>query len=1746
MAALGVPVALIFACVSSPARGNPIEDEPAEGLSPPTEKPGAAAVSYHRDVVPIFRANCLGCHQGAKRQGGYVMTDHASLLRPGDSGEPAVVPGAPESSYLIQRITPVDGHAEMPEPPLKPLRDSEILVIARWIAEGAKDDTSAAVGESYDLENPPIYRNAPTITSVDLSADGRWIAAAGHHEVWLLDSVSGATERRLIGLSPRINSVRFSPDSARLAVAAGTPCVSGELQVWDVESGELQHSIAVTHDTLTSVRWSPDGSQIAFGCADNTLRAIDAETGQPRLYQGAHEDWVLDATYTVDGKHLVSVARDMTCKLTEVATERFIDNVTSITPGALSGGLHSIDRHPERDELLLGGADGIAKVYRVFRETERRIGDDANLIRKLPAMAGRIFSVAVSPDGSRLAAAATLDGKSEIRVWNYDFTGVIPEEIKRLSAKRVADLSDEEKKVLSRFQNAETTQVWQSSIDDAAIYTIRFSNDNALFAAGSDGRLRRFDAQGASLPSWDVVPDSRIDRGQSETRTARGADLGRFDALAYGKALAERIEDAGREIAPNPEQVISLVTEPQSVALDGPFAYTQLIVTAHKVDGSAVDVTRQVTLAAPAFVTLSPSGVIRPITDGEGKIVVRYGDQETIVALAATGTSDQSALDFIQDVNPVLSRLGCNQGTCHGAQAGKNGFKLSLRGYDPLFDIRSLTDDHASRRVNTASPDDSLMLLKPLGVAPHQGGTLMTHTDPSFTILRNWIADGCRLNLSSARVTRIEVSPTNPVISMLGARQQVRVEAIFSDGNRRDVTAEAFVTSGNTEVAEVDSTGLLTAVRRGEAPILARYEGAYAATTLTVMGERDGFEWSPPPTWSRIDEFVSDKWQRLKILPSGLCSDEEFLRRVCLDLTGLPPTSSQIRTFLADTAPTQQKRAAIIDRLMAGDEFVEFWTNKWADLLQVNRKFLGISGSSAYRDWIRQSVASNQPYDEFAREILTASGSNLKNPPASYFKVLREAEDTMENTTHLFLGVRFNCNKCHDHPFERWTQDQYFQTAAFFARTSLRADPASGKETIGGSAVDGAKPLYEEVYEADTGDVIHQRTGKPVEPMFPYEIADADSPLGDGPSYGTHQRGSETSPEPDGSSSRRDQLAAWMTHPDNPYFARSYVNRVWGYLMGVGLIEPIDDLRAGNPPTNPELLDHLTESFVASGFDRRHLLRMICGSRTYQLSVETNRWNEDDHQNYSHALARRLPAEVIYDAVHLATGSTSEIPGVPRGTRAAALPDAGVKLADGFLQNLGQPVRESACECERSKELQLGPVMALISGPTIGRAIADQSNDLAKLVRQFDDDQPLVEELYLRLLARKPNTEELTAFSELRQSLGLDHAMLSEQLARRESWWKEELPKRETAREAALLQVEQRLAAHVEAIRPERERLESEHEGRIAAAIAKREVVQNESAERQVSWEKQQADNVEWFPLVPSVARGGAGDRLSVLEDRSILVSGKGEPSAYRLTFDTSLDQITGFRLEALTFADDDGKTVGPGLSANGNFVLTEFEVLVADRDQPEQLAPLVLASAEADFVQAGFKAEDTINGQTRGQTGWAVSGSVNQVHWIVFQTKSPIGNQDNKQLSIRLHQYHKAEGHRLGRFRISATTGKAEKISLGLAEPLRRIVDTPLAQRTAEQKEILTSYFRSVDPEIKAADLQLAEARKPIAEDAEVIALNQQIERLKKVTPIDSDLVRLREDVSQSRDQLKNDRLTAAEDLTWALINSPAFLFNR
>jgi WD40 repeat protein len=1661
-------------------------------------------VSYDRQIRPIFQANCQGCHQPAKAQGGYVMTEFARLLLAGESGSAAITPGKPDESYLVSQIKPdAEGKAAMPKG--KPaLSAAEVDLVRRWIAEGAKNDTPATAARIYDVDHPPVYTRPPVITAMDYSPDGSLLAVSGFHEVLLFKTANDEPAGRLIGLAERIENVQFSPDGTKLAVVGGLPGRAGEIQVWDVATQKLLLSKTVGYDTIYGGDWSPDGKLIVVGCPDNTVRAFQADSGDQVLYQGAHEDWALDTVFSQDGSHVISVGRDMSVKLTELATQRFIDNITSITPGALKGGLQAVASHPKLDHVVVAGSDGTPRVYRIHRHAKRVIGDDANHIFDLFPLVGRVFDVAFSDDGRHIAAASSLDGRGEIAICSYDFNEDVPENIKTIMAKVPGTRTPEERKQQEDFRNTGVKLLARVPLEGIGGYSVAFNPaGDQLAVSGSDGKIRFLSTADGSLIR-EFVPVAVQDQ-----------------AMMAQTLLPWPAEPTQQPDAPPTGTIESLTVLPASIALQGPFAYSQLLVTARLANGELVDVTRSVERKLSAdVVEVTSTGLVRPRQAGTATLSLTLGGKSIDVPVAVGNLQTAIDVDFVRDVNPVLSKMGCNQGTCHGAAKGKNGFKLSLRGYDPIFDVRGFTDDHASRRTNLASADDSLMLLKATGAVPHTGGQLTTADSPYYHIIRRWISTGAKLRLDTPRVASIRIAPENPVIQMPGARQQFQVIATYADGTERDVTRESFLESGNADVATVNAQSLVTAARRGEAPILVRYEGAYAATTLTVMGDREGFAWQQPETWGPVDELVAKKWERMKIQPSDLSRDEEFLRRVYLDLSGMPPTAAEVRAFLADTRDTRVKRDEVIDRLVGSDPYIEKWTNKWADLLQVNPKFLGGEGAKQLRAWIRSEVANNTPYDQFARKVLTASGSNRENPAASYYKILRDPLDTMENTTHLFLAVRFNCNKCHDHPFEKWTQDQYYQTAAFFSQFGLKADPEGGGQQIGGTAVEGAKPLYEVVFDKTDGEVTHERTGAITPPKFPFEC-----------DYTTAEN-----------ASRREQLAAWMTSADNPYFAKSYVNRLWGYLFGVGIMEPIDDLRAGNPPSNPELIDFLTKEFIASGFDTRHIVKLICKSRTYQLSFRSNKWNEDDKINYSHAIPRRLQAETLYDAIHLVTGSQTKFPGYAPGTRAAQLPDVASQLGAGFLQTFGRPPRESACECERQTGVALGPVMALITGPTVGDAIADPANDLASLSGQMPDNRELIREVFLRVLNRPATDHEIDLALETMGQIQADHQMLAAKLVEKEAAWVPVRADLEQKREVAVATSKKSLTEYEAEIAPRIAEQEKQRQDRIAKAQEDLKAYETVQAARLPEWEKQYEGLQKYATLTPTDMKANFKATFETQPDGSVLVGGENGLGAYTIVAETDLKELTSIRLEALT--DDRLPAKGPGRAQNGNFVLTELEVFVAPKSDPTKKAKIELQNAQADFSQDGFAIAQTIDGRMQPNNGWAASPQVSKTHWAVFEVKTDLKFEEPQIVTFVMHQRYTDKTHTIGKFRFSATDAP-KPAKLGIPAPYNEIVATPAAERTDEQKAALLAFFTEHDEEMMKKKAALAEAQKPLPPDPRLVQLQKELAEAEKPVQDDPNLVRLREDVKASEAQVNNQRLTAVQDLTWALINSPAFLFN-
>jgi hypothetical protein len=658
---------------------------------------------------------------------------------------------------------------------------------------------------------------------------------------------------------------------------------------------------------------------------------------------------------------------------------------------------------------------------------------------------------------------------------------------------------------------------------------------------------------------------------------------------------------------------------------------------------------------------------------------------------------------FLRDVAPILNKVGCTSGTCHGAAKGKNGFKLSLRGYDPQFDYEALLYDLSGRRFNRAEPARSLMLAKPTQQVPHGGGLRFEIGSDYYKTIHDWIAAGVPFgDPKKDTVARLDVEPKEIFMTAPGETASVKVTAVYADGGSRDTTKLAVVESNTPDVASVTDASVKGA-RVGEATLLVRYQGNLITIPVTVLNPKKSFTWNNLPEHNFIDRAVDAKLQRLHIVPSPPVDDAGFLRRASLDLTGQLPAPEEVRAFVADRSQT--KRSAKIDQLIASPAFVDHWTLKWGDLLQNSRKFLGEKGAFTFREWIREAIAQNKPYDRMVREMLVARGSSYDSPEANFYRVTRDPKPTMEKTTQVFLGVRMVCAQCHDHPFERWTQNQYYEMAAFFSPVGVRPGYEVGEEIVFDQRQD--------------FEMKHPKDGHVVPAKF---IVGGSAPPQD--------------------ATRRIAYADWLTSKDNPFFAKSTVNRVWSYFFGRGIIDPVDDIRASNPPTNPALLDALTKDFVEHNFDLRHLMRTIANSRVYQTSVAVNEWNAADGDNFSHAIPRRLTAEELMDGVASAAGARPNFPEAPIDTKAEQLTDPHIGK-DGFLDVFGRPPRESSCECERRSDFSLPQALNLVNGKTISDAVADGNGRVAKAVLGGRSDRELVEELYLAAFGRFPTTGEM-------------------------------------------------------------------------------------------------------------------------------------------------------------------------------------------------------------------------------------------------------------------------------------------------------------------------------------------------------------------------------------------------------------------
>ncbi len=755
---------------------------------------------------------------------------------------------------------------------------------------------------------------------------------------------------------------------------------------------------------------------------------------------------------------------------------------------------------------------------------------------------------------------------------------------------------------------------------------------------------------------------------------------------------------------------LNVPAESEAIAIRSRDARQQLIVTAVHADGTTADVTRDVawTISDPAVLVVDSTGMSIPLADGDVTVTATQADKSVVARVVVSGFAHPLPINFRNQVVPIFTKLGCNGGGCHGKSGGQNGFKLSLLGFVPEDDYEFLCKESRGRRIFPAVPGESLLVKKAIGRSPHGGGKRMENGSYEYNLLVQWIEQGMPYGTDKdAFVTGIKCVPETRTMTRK-SQQQISVIATYSDGTTEDVTRMALFEPNEAEMAECSTTGLVSTLDlSGEVAIMARYQGQVSTFRATIPLGADTSKM--PEAVNLVDAAVFGKLKQLGIPASDVCDDATFLRRVSLDITGGLPPEEEVRAFLADAS--SDKRDRLIDRLLDTTAYADHFANKWNFVLR-NKKEGGddAPGTMLFHQWLWTKMYDNTPYDQFVREIVTASGDPQTNPAVVWYRDVDSTEEQVEDTAQLFLGLRIQCARCHHHPFEKWSQDDYYGMAAFYNRVGKKVVPnASG-------TMRDRRVFHNEGIATSS----NPRTGKALKPTGlgtpAYDIAADSDP--------------------------RVKLADWMSDPKNPFFAKSLVNRYWKHFFSRGIVEPEDDMRETNPPANPELLNALSEHFIQSGFDLKELVRTICRSRTYQLSALPNEYNASDKQNFSRYYPRRLSAEVLYDAFHIVTDTSENFGGMPAGTKAMQLADA--SSATYFLQVFGQPKGDTACECERSMDANLAQSLHLLNGREIQDKIARDGARTARLATDAarpDDER--IKELYRWVFAREPNAEEL-------------------------------------------------------------------------------------------------------------------------------------------------------------------------------------------------------------------------------------------------------------------------------------------------------------------------------------------------------------------------------------------------------------------
>jgi WD40 repeat protein len=1270
----------------------------------------ASGDTGNRAAMRLLKAECFSCHNQEKKKGGLVLTSRDRLLEGGDTGVVAA-PGKPDGSLLTKvLLKEADPHmppkkqltapgkpdgslltkvllkeADPHMPPKKQLTDAQIKIVRDWI-KGGLAWNQAALDEEEAI-TPVTLAGLPSsyqpVLALALSLDGGKLAVGRGSSVIIHASQTNfPVLTEFAAHRDAVQSLAWSGDGRWLASGGFR-----RLVLWDGESFKLEREWTNgLAGRITAIKFSPDGDKVALAdgvqAQSGLVRVFSTSDGKSLGSWRAHEDTIFDLDFSRDGQQLVTAGGDKLIKVWKLSSRKEVARLEGHTARVLAVAFNT-----NATQVVSGGADNQLLVWDIATRHKTT---------SLGKRSAAVTAVAWPSDGKVIVSA-------------NEAGAVLTYKDLKIHSGRESSEGGEERKI---GEASEPVLCLAASEDAKKIFA--GTHDGFVHVWNGEGKLLTKLAPPTNTPAFPVA-------GRFEEEPRRGKE----PAIKS----SENIKAASRRMLQT-RSVVSLTVDPQEIRLSADSPRHGVLVTARTADGFELDVSDEAKLSASrgAPFEVTRTGEVLGVRAGEGVLTAQFKSKRVQIPVkvsAEAGSNGGSGLappptSFLRDVLPVLSRSGCNAGACHAKPEGQNGFKLSVFSYDPRSDYNEIVKEDRGRRVFPAAPEQSLLIQKPTTGMPHEGGLRFERGSATHQMLVRWLREGMSYSLTNEpALERITVFPKERRYPKQ-AVQRLLVQAHYSDGSVRDVTRLAGFAENEKEIAKVDGDGVITiGTLSGQGVVVARYMGFVADSQILVPADRllPESRYASLPRNNFIDELAYGHFQQLGLFPSELCTDAEFLRRAKLDAVGLLPTPEEVREFLSNSEletrnskSEVERRRVLVARILDDPAYADYWANKWADLLRPNPDRVGVKSVFVFDQWLRESFRENKPYDQFVREILLAEGSNHRDGPAVVYRDRREPADLTTMFSQLFLGTRLECARCHHHPNEKWSQDDFYQFAAFFGPVKQKGSGLSppisgGTETF--YFAPGSKPVKHPVTAAV---------------MTPRAL---DGPL--------TQVSTNTDP--------RRALTEWLTTPDNPFFARAAVNRVWAVFFGRGLVEPVDDFRISNPCVNPPLLSAVAEDFARHGYDLKHLMRTIMESRLYQLSAAPNESNLADTRDFSRAYRRRLPAEVLFDAVNDATGVPDTFNAMPVGSRATQA--WSYKIESPLMDAFSRPNPSSDPPCDRDRQMSVVQSLHLMNSKALQAKLSHKTGRARQLADSAKSPEEIVTELYLVTLSRPPTDEEL-------------------------------------------------------------------------------------------------------------------------------------------------------------------------------------------------------------------------------------------------------------------------------------------------------------------------------------------------------------------------------------------------------------------